>query len=75
MTRCVSPVSWMDVLQSRVWMLVDRHGSLRAAGKVLDIDPAYLKKLMDGSETNPSDAVLKKLHLERIVTYKLRSLP
>jgi ferredoxin-fold anticodon binding domain-containing protein len=62
-------------LGARISMLVDRHGSLRNVGKILGIDHAYLCRLQAGDKVNPSDAVLKKLGLQRVVTYKLRSKP
>lgn len=62
-------------LGARICMLVDRHGSLRNVGKILSIDHAYLKRLRDGDKVNPSETVLKKLGLKRIVTYRLRSVP
>lgn len=62
-------------LAARIDMLLSKHGSLRVVGRVLEIDHAYLKRLRDGDKVNPSEAVLKKLGLKRIVTYKLRHLP
>lgn len=61
-----------STLGARISMLVDRHGSLRNVAKILDIDHAYLCRMQNGVKINPSEAVLKKLGLQRIVTYVLR---
>jgi len=53
--------------------LVDKHGSVRAAARVLGIDHAYLYRLKVGEKTDPSDALLKKLKLRRVVSYIGRS--
>lgn len=59
----------MNRLRSRIQELAKQHGSLRAAARVLDIDHAYLSRLQDGGKTEPSDAVLRKLGLKRVVLY------
>ena len=48
-------------------------GSFRAAGEHLGIDHAYLHRLANGANDNPSDEVLAKLGLmaERRVIYRL----
>lgn len=56
-------------LDQRLAELVLRHGSLRAVGRVLEIDHAYLSRLYHGEKKEPSAAVLKKLGLRRVVTY------
>ena len=53
----------------RLGELVAVHGSLRAVGRVLDVDHAYLSRLYHGQKKEPSVAVLKKLGLVRVVTY------
>ncbi len=60
----------MTPLQRRIWELTDRHISMRAAARVLKVDHAYLSRLATGEKDNPSDALLRKLGLRRIVTYK-----
>ena len=55
------------MIRQRIEELSVQHGSLRAAARVLQIDVSYLSKLKDGSKTNPSAKVLKKLGLRRIV--------
>jgi hypothetical protein len=44
----------MSLLQERIGELVDSHGSYRGAGQIVGIDWAYLKRMHDGSMTNPS---------------------
>ena len=46
------------------------HGSLRAAAKALDVDHGYLSRLKNGDKSNPSDELLAKLGLERLVIYR-----
>lgn len=58
----------MSLLSEAVSALVTRHGSYRAAGKVLGVDHAYLHKLALGEKGNPSEALLRKLGLRRTVT-------
>ena len=60
----------MNLLQRRIWELVDRHISMRATARVLKVDHAYLSRLASGEKENPSDALLRKLGLRRVVTYK-----
>jgi len=57
-------------LQERVQQLIERHGGLRKAARVVQIDPAYLSRLHSGEKVRPLAAVLKKLDLRRIVTYE-----
>ena len=58
----------MTSLQHRIQELVERHGSVRAAARVVEIDPAYLYRLSTGEKDEPSDNVLRKLKLRRTVT-------
>lgn len=48
----------------------EEHGSLRAAAKALDVDHGYLSRLKNGDKSNPSDELLAKLGLERLVIYR-----
>lgn len=57
------------MLVKRIQQLEKQHGSLRAAARVLQVDPAYLKRLRDGEKDNPSDALLKKLRLRKVIKY------
>lgn len=59
-------------LFDRIEQLIKQHGSLRAAGRVIKVDSAYLLRLHAGTKTEPSAAVLRKLGLKRVVTYKQR---
>lgn len=58
----------------RITLMLAAYGSLRAMGRALKIDHSYLHRLQHGQKTEPSDTVLKKLGLRRIVkvTYELR---
>ena len=42
------------------------HGSLRAAARALGVDAGYLFRLKSGKKSNPSEALLTKLHLKRV---------
>lgn len=57
-------------LQLRVAELAAKHGSLRAASRVLGVDAGYLSRLHSGQKTNPDKAVLRKLGLREVVTYE-----
>ena len=46
------------------------HGGLRKAAKALDIDPSYLCRLRNGEKQNPSDDILEKLKIKRIITFE-----
>ena len=59
----------MSLLARRIQALVSRHGSLRAAARVLEIDHAYLWRLQQGVKLEPGDDVLRKLGLRRVITY------
>lgn len=60
----------MITLRDRIQQLADKHGGIRPAARVLKIDPSYLWRLYSGEKTEPSDAVLKKLRLVKVVTYR-----
>jgi hypothetical protein len=57
-------------LSARVIELERQHGSLRAAARFLECNPAYLYRLKIGCKTNPSDRMLRKLGLRRVVIYE-----
>lgn len=61
------PMRRVDPLRDRIIELERKHGSLRAAARVLQIDPAYLLRLRDGEKTNPSATTLRKLKLKKVV--------
>ena len=56
-------------IQERIIELQEKHGGLNAASRALGVDPGYLSKLGSGEKTNPSDEVLKKLKLKRVISY------
>lgn len=51
------------IYKQRVDELAEVYGSIRAVGKALNIDHAYLHRLCTGEKRNPSDATLRKLGL------------
>ena len=59
----------MNGLRRRIQEVAKQHGSLRAAARALEIDHGYLSRLQDGGKTDPSDAVLRKLGLKKIVLF------
>ena len=58
----------MSLLQERIEELLNDHGSYRSAGRAVDIDWAYLKRMHDGSMCNPSYPICEKLGLAKKVT-------
>ena len=58
-------------LQERIEQLVERHGSLRAVARVVEIDAGYLSRLRTGEKLNPSKDKLRRLGLRRMVSYEL----
>ena len=57
------------LLGVRIRELEAQHGGLRAAARVLNCNASYLLRLRDGEKRNPSDTILKKLGLKKVVTY------
>jgi hypothetical protein len=57
-------------LVHRVKELIDQHGSIRAAARVLEIDHAYLFRLGSGEKINPSDELLRKMRLRAVTIYE-----
>lgn len=55
-------------LAERIAELEAIYGSGRALARALGIDHAYLWRLSRGDKTAPSDDVLRKLGLRRVVT-------
>lgn len=60
----------MDLLQNRALELIEAHGSVRAAAAEIEVDYTYLYRLSRGERKDPSDEVLRKLRLRRIVSYE-----
>lgn len=58
-------------LVERIEQLVQQHGSLRAVGRVTEIDPGYLSRLRAGEKVNPEKDKLQRLGLRRVVSYEL----
>lgn len=58
----------LNGLQKRLRDLARIHGGYRALGRLYGVDHAYLCKLRRGEKNNPSDELLAKLNLRRIVT-------
>lgn len=56
-------------LRSRIAELIEQHGSLRAAARVLDCDPGYLSRLQSGEKDDPGAHLLRRMGLRQTVTY------
>jgi hypothetical protein len=59
----------MDDIQSAVKRLIEKHAGLRAAGRAVGIDPAYLSRLRCGKKSNPGADILRKLGIKRETKY------
>lgn len=59
----------MITIPERIAQFEKQYGGFRPAARALRIDVGYLWRLKTGDKTNPSDAVLKKLSLERRISY------
>jgi hypothetical protein len=62
------------MLKQRILEFEKKHGGLRAAARVLDIDPGYLLRLRDGEKNNPSSVILKKLKLRRVIEIRYEKI-
>lgn len=60
------------MLTERILQLIEQHGSLRAAARVIDVDPGYLSRLARGEKVQPSADILRRMGIKRVVTYELR---
>jgi len=49
-----------------------KHGSLRAAARVLGVDVGYLSRLRSGKKSDPSDGLLRRLGIRREVRFSWR---
>lgn len=58
-------------IHGRIRELIRQHGSLRAAARAIKMDHSYLFRLAVGEKTEPSEKVLRKLGLKRVVSYRL----
>lgn len=59
----------VEAIAKRIDGLVEQHGSLRAAAKVLGCDAGYLSRLRAGEKRNPSSALLKRMGLKVRTVY------
>lgn len=59
----------MTEVQKAVARAVAKHGTLRAAARVFQVDPGYLQRLLTGEKDAPGDPLLRKLGLRKVVTY------
>lgn len=59
-------------LAKRVDELVEKHGSLRNAAKVLGTDAGYLSRIRSGQKTGASAQLLRRMGLRKVVTYEYR---
>lgn len=71
----LAPASDKSVLQQRIQELVDRHGGVRAAARVLEVDQGYVYRLLSGEKNDPGEKLLRKLKLRRVVTFERTDLP
>lgn len=62
-----SPVNY---LRFHAQSLIAQYGSVRKAGDALGIDHTYLYRIAAGEKEWPSDEVLLRMGLERVVTYR-----
>ena len=58
-----------SLLYQRIDELVDRHGSYRAAGRVIEIDHGHLWNVRQGNKL-AGDKLLKKLKLREVIYYE-----
>jgi hypothetical protein len=58
-----------QALRQRVQAVIEQHGGIRPAARALKMDAAYLQRLAFGGKQNPSDAVLRKFGMKRVVTF------
>lgn len=56
-------------LQDRIDELVLQHGTLRATAAVLKVDHGYLSRLRRGVVTMPSNGLLRRMKLRRVIYY------
>ena len=56
-------------IRTRIQQLQREHGGLRAAARATGRSPSYMIRLRDGEKLEPSARLLRKLGLEKKVTY------
>lgn len=57
-------------LSERIGELAYKHGSLRAAARVLQVDAGYLTRLADGSKARPGKELLRRMGLRQVIVYE-----
>jgi hypothetical protein len=57
-------------LQERIAELVEQHGSLRKAARVIEIDVGYLSRLANGEKVRPGRDYLRRIGLIEIRSYE-----
>jgi len=72
-SRWYATMSKVVTIQTRCRELVEQHGGVRKAARALDMDPGYFLRLADGNKSSPSDEILRKLGLVRVVTYRRKA--
>jgi hypothetical protein len=60
----------MSRLRERIKELEAQHGGLNAAARVLKVDAGYLSRLASGEKDTPSDKLLRKMGLRRVVWFE-----
>ena len=61
----------MNFVQIRIDFLLKKHGTLRQVAEKTGISHGYLSKLHRGENHFPSEDVLEKLGVKRMITYAL----
>lgn len=59
----------VSLLRARVEQHITKHDGVRNFAKVLGVDPSYVTRLRQGKKKEPSDKILRKLKLTRMVVY------
>jgi hypothetical protein len=62
-------------IKDRVAELIAQHGSLRAAGRAIMVDHAYLSRLASGEKISPTKNALKRMGLCRTTIVVYERLP
>jgi hypothetical protein len=60
----------MNELTAAINRVIEKHGSLRKAAAVLQVDFAYLWRLQTGRKTNPGPELSRKLGIAKEVTFR-----
>lgn len=60
----------MNELTAAIDRAIEKHGSLRKAAKVLEVDFAYLWRLQTGRKSNPGAELSRKLGIAREVSFR-----